>query len=544
MLQAYFTELTPDEAYYWMYSKHLAWGYFDHPPIIALLINFGYAIIPNELGVRIIPIVMSTATLILMERLIKPREIQRYFFLFASVGILHFLGFFALPDAPFIFFFALYLLVYRRYIDSPSFQRAIILGVLAALMTLSKYHAIIVIGLTVLSNLKLLKQSWFWLAVVVSMLFITPHLLWQIDHGFPSMKYHLFERSTETYHIRQTVEFLVTQPFILGPLTGILFFIAAAKQQPKNQFERSLTFMFWGGYVFFFTMTFKGRVEGHWTAFIVLPALYLGYSFISNLKLHGPLLNVIFSISLVLVLSTRLLVALNSLPIDHAVFSKLRKSFRNENDMVAIQQIADDQPVAFMNSYKRASLYAFYADDEGFSINNIMGRKNQFDIWNVEEQYRGQDVLMIPNFDSKKFTPIPGLSNPTRYRFIENFQSFSTVKISANEAEYDVLPSETINLTLNFTSLDGAAIDFSANPAYPSYLYYHIFKGDKKISKTKVIKVNNDMMERSIEITVKAPEENGDYGLYFTIKTGWLPASINSRRHVLKVSELKDLDIL
>jgi len=29
----------PDEAYYWDWSRHLAAGYFDHPPMIALLIR-------------------------------------------------------------------------------------------------------------------------------------------------------------------------------------------------------------------------------------------------------------------------------------------------------------------------------------------------------------------------------------------------------------------------------------------------------------------------------------------------------------------------
>ena len=33
--------LSADEAYYWLWSKHLAAGYFDHPPAIALLIRAG-----------------------------------------------------------------------------------------------------------------------------------------------------------------------------------------------------------------------------------------------------------------------------------------------------------------------------------------------------------------------------------------------------------------------------------------------------------------------------------------------------------------------
>ena len=35
ILQAAFTDIFHDEAYYWLWSKHLALGYFDHPPMIA-----------------------------------------------------------------------------------------------------------------------------------------------------------------------------------------------------------------------------------------------------------------------------------------------------------------------------------------------------------------------------------------------------------------------------------------------------------------------------------------------------------------------------
>ena len=38
---AFNAELFHDEAYYWMYSKYPDWGYFDHPPLVAMLIKIG-----------------------------------------------------------------------------------------------------------------------------------------------------------------------------------------------------------------------------------------------------------------------------------------------------------------------------------------------------------------------------------------------------------------------------------------------------------------------------------------------------------------------
>lgn len=51
LLQAAFTELAHDEAYYFMFSQQLDWGYFDHPPMTALLIWLG-SFMGGEFGVR------------------------------------------------------------------------------------------------------------------------------------------------------------------------------------------------------------------------------------------------------------------------------------------------------------------------------------------------------------------------------------------------------------------------------------------------------------------------------------------------------------
>ena len=41
LVAAAWTPLTFDEAYYWMWSKHLAGGYYDHPPGVAVVIRLG-----------------------------------------------------------------------------------------------------------------------------------------------------------------------------------------------------------------------------------------------------------------------------------------------------------------------------------------------------------------------------------------------------------------------------------------------------------------------------------------------------------------------
>src|ERR1700756_605362 len=54
------TPLTFDEAYYWMWSKHLAGGYYDHPPMVAVVIRLGTMLAGDtELGVRLVSILLA-----------------------------------------------------------------------------------------------------------------------------------------------------------------------------------------------------------------------------------------------------------------------------------------------------------------------------------------------------------------------------------------------------------------------------------------------------------------------------------------------------
>src|ERR1700751_6243187 len=60
LVAAAWTPLTFDEAYYWLWSKHLAGGYYDHPPGVALVIRLGTMIAGDtELGVRLVSILLA-----------------------------------------------------------------------------------------------------------------------------------------------------------------------------------------------------------------------------------------------------------------------------------------------------------------------------------------------------------------------------------------------------------------------------------------------------------------------------------------------------
>ncbi|TAF47906.1 MAG: hypothetical protein EAZ64_00010 [Sphingobacteriales bacterium] len=70
LVQSVFTDLLNDEPYYYVYSQYLNWGYFDHPPLIAFLIEFG-KFIPGELGVRFFCAIWGSFTFFFIYKLIE-----------------------------------------------------------------------------------------------------------------------------------------------------------------------------------------------------------------------------------------------------------------------------------------------------------------------------------------------------------------------------------------------------------------------------------------------------------------------------------------
>lgn len=535
IIQAYCTELTGDEAYYWMYAQNLDWGYFDHPPVIAFLIKIGYFIFGNELGVRLLPLILSTLTILLMEQIIQPKSYLTFFKIVLSIGILHFSGFYATPDAPLLMTTALFLWVYKRFLNSSSYGLGIILGLIIAAMSLSKYHGLLILFLVVLSNFKLLRSTHFWTAILVAGIGLLPHLFWQISAGFPSVNYHLFERSTNPYLFSYTSDFFVTQLFVLGPLIGIFFFIAAVNKKYKNQFEKTLQFIFWGGYIFFFIASFKGRVEGHWTYFTVLPALYFGYHWFKSSRKNKQILNVIFSISLLIIISFRVFITIDFHSDQYEAISNMNGRYHHKVKMKKIQDQVGQTPVAFMNSYQQASLYSFYTHSNSFSFNNIMGRKNQFDLWNMEAKFRGQTIAIIPNYDIHDLPYIVNRSDTTYYAKVENFQSYSVITIQPEGLKNQYTKGQKTEIQIQFSSYD--EVNLKANPNFPSIVYYTYFKGNQLYQKEECFYLTNEMLEQKHTVTLKIPEDAGTYGLYFNLKTGWFPPSYNSDRFEVVVEK-------
>ena len=112
LIQALFTEINADEAYYVLYGQNLAWGYFDHPPLVGLLTFLGSKLFTGNLAARFFTVLLQPITLWIVWKIIALKEADKskvllFFIVSASFVMFSAYGFITTPDVPLLFFTAL-----------------------------------------------------------------------------------------------------------------------------------------------------------------------------------------------------------------------------------------------------------------------------------------------------------------------------------------------------------------------------------------------------------------------------------------------------
>ena len=473
LLQGIFTEIQEDEAYYALYGEHLAWGYYDHPPMVGLMTFLSSILFSGTLGVRFITIVVSCLSLLVIWRIAqvpepvegpskkeeiadqvrndaKKKEPALFFVLAFSIVMFNIYGFVTTPDASLILFTALFLLIYQRYLSEKSWKNALLMGLFMALMVYSKYHAFLLLGLIVLSNLKLLKDGKFWVACLLALALLTPHVLWQIHADFPSFRYHLSGRN-EAFRWSYFLEYLPNQllvfnPFMFGAVVYVLI-----KYRVNNTIERGLRFILVGFFFFFWLMAFRGHVEPHWTIVCVIPAVVLVYrAALADEKLRRYVKWAILP-SLLLVVAFRIVLLT---PMASRLGFNGKEAYYQ-----AIAKVADDRPVAFQGSFQQPALYHYFTGKPSSTLRCYYDRTTQYDLWQFDRDWIGKEVLVC--------SPISGLS--TTYQVDgQRFEGFIAEQFqTANRLEARlVAPKEWIGKTPVVHAGDTLTLDFTLYNPY------------------------------------------------------------------------------
>lgn len=447
LIQSNFTQLIFDEAYYWYYSQNMAWGYFDHPPMVALLVKISSFFFNGELGVRFMSCVLSAVNILLLWLMIdNPKKndyVKHFFVLVFSMTLLNAYGFFTLPDTPLLFFTSCFLLTYKHFIKKPTAVIAILLGVFMAALMYSKYHAVLVIFFVLLSNLKLVTNKYAWLSVIVALCCYAPHFYWLYDNDLVSIKYHLYERPNGAYSFEKyTLGFFVNLVAVFG-LTFPFIYKALFKTKGNDLFNKALIYLTYGVLIFFFISSFNRRVQTQWIIIICIPLVVIAFNYMLQNK---QALTWIFRLGLI---NTVLIIYLRmGLAYQPLLFNFFYESHGNKEWAQAIEKEVGNIPVVFENSYRNAPMYSFYTNGTPtFSLNNFMYRKNQYSINDSEEKVRGKDVAYISKYSNNPtFTYTREDGGLYKGKYISNFQSYRKLECIIEDTPVSLNSDEDILL--------------------------------------------------------------------------------------------------
>jgi 4-amino-4-deoxy-L-arabinose transferase-like glycosyltransferase len=237
-----------DEAYYWAWGQHPALSYYDHPPLLAWTQGLVHALLGrSELALRL-PAALCTVGLVLLgarvaARLAAPGRGRVTFAAAALLGSPLLLMFtsFAWHDALLLFLCALAATLLVDFLAEVaeggrgSTARLFLGAAVLGLAALAKYNSIFVaVGVAGAIALdprlrKLFRDPRLWLAAAITLAVLSPIVIWNLDHGLASFRFHLGQRQGVSEGLRlrprAPVDFLVPTVLLLGPA----FVIAAVR---------------------------------------------------------------------------------------------------------------------------------------------------------------------------------------------------------------------------------------------------------------------------------------------------------------------------
>lgn len=325
---SFFIELGNDEAYYYTYALKPQLNYFDHPPMVGILIRLSTLnlVFINDILLRLGPSLSCfIASLFLFKTvdILYNRNAAWYTVVMYNLAVYTTIiaGWFILPDSPQLPFWCAALYVMVKIIfqqNDKEIKLWVVLGTLIGLAVLCKIHALYLwvgFGLFILFyRIKWLANWRLYLSIFITLLFLLPILFWNIENNFITYRFHSERVSHTTIKMDSFLREVIGEALYQNPILFVLIIVSlvyfikqkSTHQQTKNKkhflllMSLPMIFLFWA-------FSFFNDIFPHWSgpAYIplfIIAGYYLSEKFISPfpiwLKLSaGLMLIAMFSIT-------------------------------------------------------------------------------------------------------------------------------------------------------------------------------------------------------------------------------------------------------
>ena len=426
-------EFSVDEAHYALYAQHLAWSYFDHPPLVGWIQWPLVTLTSSEGLIRLVPELLWAISCLLVYQVTL--EIHHFIQgrnsgyltsalpsanscgLMAVLAIIaapmpHVLAIGLLPDTLLTPLSLGLMLMSLRWLTQDRFTIGdwLVTGLLLGLAGLSKYTAIFTALALLLVLICTRRKPWigkvgFWLAILLALLLIGPVLYWNWANDWISFKYQIAHGSGGEWLWRRLGAFLGLQIIVFGPLLimGSYIFLKDCMHATKLSLLSLLGFFFIP-FIIFASLSGGGGLP-HWTTpawFCLAPFAGIGLAKAWSVQRKTVIRALfIFQIALCIlgfgfVLSGGISSAsIKSNPIADLYGWKIagqkaaQLSQTNKADGIAVQ------------NWTLGSRAAWYA--KPIPVFVLDERKDQFDIW-FGQLPQGANIVLI-NWSGMSFSP-------------------------------------------------------------------------------------------------------------------------------------------
>jgi 4-amino-4-deoxy-L-arabinose transferase-like glycosyltransferase len=248
-----------DELYYFACSKHLDWGYVDHPPMVAILTFISTKIFGETIfSLRLMSGLAGAITVLLSARIAGILGGNKFSQSLAAISVCFALVFPALSS-----FFSMnpvdimlctfFLLLFISTIIEPTKNKWIGLAIIFGAGLLNKYTFLVLgfslfISLIITRRWSVLKSPWFYFSGTAGFLIFLPHILWQINHSWPTLEF--MHNATEYKNLSLSPLAFLAQLIIgLNPFT-LPIWISGLLYLHFNRDMRKYRFLGWTAVIF------------------------------------------------------------------------------------------------------------------------------------------------------------------------------------------------------------------------------------------------------------------------------------------------------
>lgn len=224
-------DLYTDDSQYWLWSRHLDWGYYSKPPLIAWIVHLSTALGGSDdpfwirLPFPLIHAVTAVLVALIARRLYGARIGGIAGFAYVGLPAVAVASFSLSTDTPMLCCFALALLAYLHLTEKSSVGWAVTLGAAIGVGMLAKYAMIYFPISAALAAILLPSARIAWrdvlIAAVPALVILAPNVAWNAGNGFATLHHTADNTRLEqgaALEPLELIDFWAGQFLIPGPI--------------------------------------------------------------------------------------------------------------------------------------------------------------------------------------------------------------------------------------------------------------------------------------------------------------------------------------